>query len=252
MTVKNYIFAGTDPAPTQTEKRNRQTAREIADEGIVLLKNEGVLPIRRQKIALFGFGARMTVKGGTGSGSVNERHSVTIEEGLSEAGYLITTKDWLDRCERNYHEVYDAWHAAREKDIEGIGISDVSGIMQILAVVGETPFVYPTGVPITDEDIAAAETAAEPVISLQAQTGESGLTLEGMLGAGDEEEGLVERIALREAIDQLPEKERMTILLRYFKGLTQDQTARILGVSQVQVSRLERRGLKRLRESFGP
>ena len=59
---------------------------------------------------------------------------------------------------------------------------------------------------------------------------------------------MVERIALRESIDQLPEKERMTILLRYFKGLTQEQTARILGVSQVQVSRLERRGLKRLRE----
>ena len=66
------------------------------------------------------------------------------------------------------------------------------------------------------------------------------------------EEALVERIALREAIDQLPEKERMTILLRYFKGLTQERTARVLGVSQVQVSRLERRGLKRLRESFGP
>ena len=65
-------------------------------------------------------------------------------------------------------------------------------------------------------------------------------------------EALVERIALREAIDQLPEKERMTILLRYFKGLTQEQSARILGVSQVQVSRLERRGLKGLRESFGP
>ena len=46
------------------------------------------------------------------------------------------------------------------------------------------------------------------------------------------------------------EKERMTILLRYFKGLTQEQTARVVGVSQVQISRLERRGLKRLRESF--
>ena len=59
-------------------------------------------------------------------------------------------------------------------------------------------------------------------------------------------------VALREAIDALPEKERMTILLRYFKGLTQEQTARILGVSQVQVSRLERRGLKRLREFLSP
>ena len=62
----------------------------------------------------------------------------------------------------------------------------------------------------------------------------------------------MERIALREAIDQLPEKERMTILLRYFKGLTQERTARVLGVSQVQISRLERRGLQHLRESFAP
>ena len=61
---------------------------------------------------------------------------------------------------------------------------------------------------------------------------------------------IVERIALREAVDQLPEKERMTILLRYFKGLTQERAARVLGVSQVQVSRLERRGLERLRQSF--
>ena len=73
-----------------------------------------------------------------------------------------------------------------------------------------------------------------------------------MLGTEAPEEKLVEKIALREAIDQLPEKERMTILLRYFKGLTQEQTARVLGVSQVQISRLERRGLERLRKSFGP
>ena len=59
---------------------------------------------------------------------------------------------------------------------------------------------------------------------------------------------LAERIALREAVNQLPEKERMTILLRYFKGLTQERTARVLGVSQVQISRLERRGLERLRK----
>ena len=79
-----------------------------------------------------------------------------------------------------------------------------------------------------------------------------GLKLPGFSSLGTEapEEGLVERIALREAIDRLPEKERMTILLRYFKGLTQEQTARVVGVSQVQISRLERRGLKRLRESF--
>ena len=71
--------------------------------------------------------------------------------------------------------------------------------------------------------------------------------LESTLGTDSPEERMVEHIALREAIDQLPEREKMTILLRFFKGLTQEQTARILGVSQVQISRLERRGLADLR-----
>ena len=101
------------------------------------------------------------------------------------------------------------------------------------------------------EEIAQIDLATDTPESLQQETID-GLTLEGVLGTEAPEEALVERIALREAIDQLPEKERMTILLRYFKGLTQERTARVLGVSQVQVSRLERRGLKRLRESFGP
>ena len=99
------------------------------------------------------------------------------------------------------------------------------------------------------EEIAQIEQATDTPESLQQETAD-GLTLEGILGTEAPEEGLVERIALREAIDHLPEKERMTILLRYFKGLTQAQTARIMKVSQVQISRLERRGLAKLRESF--
>ena len=75
-----------------------------------------------------------------------------------------------------------------------------------------------------------------------------GLTLESTLGTDSPEEGMVEKIALREAIDSLPERERITILLRFFRGMTQEQTARILKVSQVQVSRLERKGLAKLRE----
>ena len=101
------------------------------------------------------------------------------------------------------------------------------------------------------EDIAQIELATDTPDSLQQEMAD-GLTLESTLGTEAPEDGLVERIALREAIDQLPEKERMTILLRYFKSLTQEQTARILKVSQVQVSRLERRGLERLRASFEP
>ena len=100
------------------------------------------------------------------------------------------------------------------------------------------------------EEIAAAETATEPVVSLQAETGDSGLTLEGMLTAGGEEEGLVERLTLRAALDALPERERQIILLRYYRGMTQMDTARVIGVSQVQVSRLERRALEQLRKEL--
>ena len=102
---------------------------------------------------------------------------------------------------------------------------------------------------IAVEDIARAEIATDVPESLQQETAD-GLALEGLLGTDAPEEKIVEKIALREAIDQLPDKERMTILLRFFKGLTQEQTARVLKVSQVQVSRLEKKGLQKLRETF--
>ena len=96
------------------------------------------------------------------------------------------------------------------------------------------------------EEIAQCELAVAEPESLQRETGD-GLTLEGMLGSESPEESMVEKIALREAVGSLPEREKMTILLRFFRGLTQERTARILGVSQVQVSRLERRALEKLR-----
>ena len=102
----------------------------------------------------------------------------------------------------------------------------------------------------TPEDIAAADLATASVSSLQAESGETGLPLEGLLGSDSPEEGLVERVALRMAIDRLPERARKLILLRYYKGLTQDKTAKILGISQVQVSRLEKRTLQTLRQEL--
>ena len=102
---------------------------------------------------------------------------------------------------------------------------------------------------LSAEEIAQCELAVAAPESLQRETGD-GLTLENVIGSDSPEEGMVERIALREAVDALPEREKMTILLRFFKGLTQEQSARILGVSQVQVSRLERRALEKLRRSL--
>lgn len=98
------------------------------------------------------------------------------------------------------------------------------------------------------EELAELELAVAPPESLQRELGD-GMTLEQTLAAPDGEE-LTERIALRQCVDALPEREKLTILLRYFKGLTQQQTARVLGVSQVQVSRLERRALQTLREAL--
>lgn len=99
------------------------------------------------------------------------------------------------------------------------------------------------------EEIAAAEDAGAPVTSLQMETGD-GFTLESVLGTEGMEEGIVERLALRTAVDELPERERAVVLLRYFRGMTQDRASKVLGVSQVQVSRIERRALERLRRKL--
>lgn len=99
---------------------------------------------------------------------------------------------------------------------------------------------------LTVEDIAATETAAGPVASLQMETAE-GFTLESVLGEDGMEDTVVERVALRAAIDSLSERERQVILLRFYKNMTQDKAAKVLGVSQVQVSRIERRAMEHLR-----
>ena len=101
---------------------------------------------------------------------------------------------------------------------------------------------------LTPEEIATAENATAAAESIQKTTGEDGFSLEDVLTEGNQEEQVLERIALRQAISQLPERERTVIDLRYFHGLTQDRAAKILGVSQVQVSRIEKKALIALRE----
>lgn len=101
---------------------------------------------------------------------------------------------------------------------------------------------------LTPEEAAEAETAADPVASIQQPAGDTGLTLEAVLADGPMEERVVERLALRQALAQLPEREARVVALRYYHDLTQDRVARIVGVSQVQVSRIEKKALAHLRE----
>lgn len=100
----------------------------------------------------------------------------------------------------------------------------------------------------TPEEIAIAETATAATESIQQQTGEEGFCLENILTDTESEERMVEKIALRQAVERLPERERMVIQLRYYHCLTQQRVARVMEVSQVQVSRIEKKALEKIRE----
>lgn len=101
---------------------------------------------------------------------------------------------------------------------------------------------------ISPEDIALAESATAAVESIQQETGDDGFSLEHILTDTESEDKMLEKITLRSAIDRLPERESVVIRLRYYHGLTQERVSKILQVSQVQVSRIEKKALLRLRE----
>ena len=122
---------------------------------------------------------------------------------------------------------------------------------QLIQTLGREPTVSElseyTG--ITPEDIAIADAATAAVESMQQTNGDDGdFSLENILTDTESEEQLVERISIRQAIDRLPERESIVIRLRYFHGMTQERVSRVLSVSQVQVSRIEKKALKLLKE----
>ncbi len=100
----------------------------------------------------------------------------------------------------------------------------------------------------TPEEIAFAETAAGPAESLQKESGSDGFTLELVLGDFNAEEKMIEHVALKTAIEKLPNKEKQVVALRYYHGMTQQNCAKVMCVSQVQISRLERKAVELLRE----
>ncbi len=171
--MKTMIKAGTDPNPTATELANRTLARNAAAEGFVLLENDGTLPLKEKKIALYGSGARMTVKGGTGSGAVRERYAVTIEQGLLNAGFEIASTPWLDRFDRFYKDTYDAYCRTQEEKVKGI-----LDFFQILRTIDH--FRHPTGIPVTQEDVeASACDTAIYVLARQAGEGRDRKDVQG-------------------------------------------------------------------------
>jgi len=151
---------------TQREQENLQVAYRAACEGIVLLKNDGTLPLKTKKVALYGAGASMTIKGGTGSGEVNERHSVTILEGMTDRGFTITTRNWIADFERLYAEAEAAYKVEKKKRIN---ILKPNSIMDMLM----EDFRAPCG-PVIDDGYVAASDTDSCVYVVSRQAGEGG------------------------------------------------------------------------------
>lgn len=143
--------------------------------------------------------------------------------------------DGVVKVSRSLKEQSATIKAARHRLTGALGREPT--IQEISAQIGLSP-----------EEIAIAETATAATESIQRETGTEGFSLEGVLTDTESEERMVEKIALRQAIDHLPEREGMVIRLRYFHALTQDRVSKVLNVSQVQVSRIEKKALAMLRE----
>ncbi len=148
--IKVRPYSGTKSNEiTDRERKGMAVARKAADDGIVLLENkENVLPISKgSRVALYGSGVSNTIKGGTGSGDVNERHSVTIAEGFRDAGYVITTEEWIEDYSRRFTEARNKWRDEINKNAEG---------KDFFTVYTTTPFVRPVGMEITKTDTDTA------------------------------------------------------------------------------------------------
>ena len=156
--------ASRSDAVTDRERENLQVAYRAACEGVVLLKNDGALPFDTKTVALYGPGASMTIKGGTGSGEVNERHSVTILEGLRNRGFTVATQRWIDAFEAFYEKAKAAYQVEKRKRLN---LLKLSSIMQMLF----DNFRLPAGPAITEEYLSKETDACVYVLARQAGEG---------------------------------------------------------------------------------
>lgn len=165
MRTRSIHKAALTDAVTPLEEAGKEIAYQAAVEGIVLLENDGCLPLKPGKIALYGAGAKMTIKGGTGSGEVNERHAVSILEGMEDAGCEITTMDWIDDYDQSFRDGERAYAEEFRKKLSPKNLSDFMNLMS-------SPYRYPYGRAIHEKDIEESDTdSCIYVVSRQAGEG---------------------------------------------------------------------------------
>ena len=138
--------AAPTPQPRGFEAPHALLSRRVAAEGMVLLENSGVLPLSPCRVALFGNGARRTIKGGTGSGDVNERSRVTVEDGLRNAGFVVTGEAWRDRYDSVFRQRLETCREAYSHEIY------LDYVPTLIEYIGEN-FRLPTDVPVTESDL---------------------------------------------------------------------------------------------------
>ena len=150
MKKSKWVHSGTlDNKPSKREVMHSRFARKAAAEGIVLLKNEGILPLGSSwPIALLGNGARKTVKGGIGSGDVNSRENISIYRGLKESGVVIVSEDWLEDYDNRYEDARAQW----KKKI----LDDVKTVDNPFDAYASNPFEFPQGRPVSSDDVDGA------------------------------------------------------------------------------------------------
>lgn len=149
---------------TERELKNKALAFEAAAEGVVLLENDGALPLKPGKLALYGAGAAYTIQGGSGSGEVNVRHAVNALEGLENAGFTVTTKDWIKRYDAAWKRGKEAFIRESRKKLRHLST-------HVLAELMAAEYRYPSGDAITEQEIEASGTDS-CVYILSRQSGE--------------------------------------------------------------------------------
>lgn len=164
--MKVITKANASDGVTQRELENLKLAYEAACESVVLLKNDGCLPLQTKKVALYGAGATKTIKGGTGSGEVNERYAVTVYEGMKGRGFEITTSSWLNDYDRDFDVALTAYNVEKKKRVSFFKLSSIMNMIF-------DNFRYPCGRAITKEDVAQSNTDS-CVYVLGRQAGEGG------------------------------------------------------------------------------
>ncbi len=149
---RSRTYSGTtDDSPSERELANRRIARKAAAEGMVLLKNEGILPLQEgTKTALFGGGAVHMVKGGTGSGDVNQREVVEIWQGFLDAGIALTNRDWLEEYGRIYQKAREDWRQVIMDEMEKQG-------KHFFEAYSSHVYRTPAGIPMKEAEIREAD-----------------------------------------------------------------------------------------------